>query len=217
MPVSSATRTVEVGGLEFSYDDRVLTPRPWTEAQSRWARELLGQLPDGPVLELCSGAGHIGALALLGNDRRLVMVDASVTACAFAGENLRAAGLETRVEVRNAMLETALRPDEAFVLVIADPPWVPTGQVSRYPEDPVIAIDGGVDGLALARACLEVAGRHLAEEGRCVLQLGRPEQVDAVRTYLAQRQSLRLAVDEMRAFERGVLVLLRRTDGSQAC
>ncbi len=217
MQVSSAAQAVEVGGLEFRYDDRVLTPRPWTEAQSRWARRLLAELPDGPVLELCSGAGHIGALALLGNDRSLVMVDASNAACDFAGQNLRAAGLDARVEDRHATLEAALRDDETFVLVIADPPWVPSGQVGQFPEDPVTAIDGGVDGLRLARACLEVASRHLADDGRCLLQLGRPAQVSAIRTFLETRPGLGLEVVETRTFDRGVLVLLRRTGGGAPC
>ena len=50
--------------LEISYDQRVLEPRPWTAAQSRWASSLFRVLPPGPVLELCAGAGHIGLLAV---------------------------------------------------------------------------------------------------------------------------------------------------------
>ena len=42
-------------GLSISYDHHVLEPRPWTEAQSSWAAELLGDAPAGPVLELCAG------------------------------------------------------------------------------------------------------------------------------------------------------------------
>src|SRR5436189_110702 len=63
--LQSPELTTEVGGLVFLHDERVLSPRPWTEAQSAWARELLEVVPDGPVLELCSGVGHIGLLALL--------------------------------------------------------------------------------------------------------------------------------------------------------
>ncbi|MEN3273049.1 MAG: hypothetical protein V7636_1810, partial [Actinomycetota bacterium] len=54
MPITS------FGGLEIAFDDGVLTPRPWTIEQSQWAIELLHALPDGPVLELCCGAGQIG-------------------------------------------------------------------------------------------------------------------------------------------------------------
>src|SRR5207342_2779859 len=49
-------QTLSFGGLSIAHDDRVLRPRRWTLHQSHWALELLPGLPDGPVLELCSGA-----------------------------------------------------------------------------------------------------------------------------------------------------------------
>ena len=53
------------GHLPIAFDERVLRPRPWTVAQSRWAAELLHDRPaPSAVLELCAGAGHIGLLAL---------------------------------------------------------------------------------------------------------------------------------------------------------
>ena len=88
-----ATRTMRFGSLQIRYDDRVLEPRPWTTAQSAWAAELIEQAPEGDVLELCTGAGHIGLLAIAGSDRRLVAVDASPTAAEHAADNAAAAGL----------------------------------------------------------------------------------------------------------------------------
>lgn len=209
---------VEVGGLRFAYDDRVLTPRPWTEAQASWARELSAVLPDGPVLELCSGVGHIGLLSLLGNDRSLVMVDASQVACAYAEGNAATAGLAHRVTIRRDRLESAVGPDERFPLVLADPPWVPSAQVGRFPQDPLSAIDGGHDGLAVTLACLEVIARHLHDHGVAILQVGTPAQAVAVGAWLRGRPPLRLECDELREFgERGVLVTLRRPDGLGPC
>ena len=53
------------GHLPVVFDARVLRPRPWTVAQSRWAAELMRTTPASAcVLELCAGAGHIGLLAL---------------------------------------------------------------------------------------------------------------------------------------------------------
>ena len=63
MTVSSAT----FGGLAIAYDARVLSPRTWTLHQSLWALELLEQLPDGPILELCAGAGQIGLAVAAGS------------------------------------------------------------------------------------------------------------------------------------------------------
>ena len=203
------TEHLTFGSLRIAFDDRVLRPREWTTAQSEWAAELLATAPDGPVLELCAGAGQIGLLAVVGSGRRLVCVDANEVACDFARANAAAAGVAERVEVRHARLQEALSPDELFPLVIADPPWVPREETGRFPEDPLIAIDGGPDGLDLARACLDVIDAHLTPGGSALLQVGTAAQAATLATErpLAGGE---LAVVEVREHECGALVRIDR-------
>jgi release factor glutamine methyltransferase len=200
--------TMRFDTLTIAYDDRVLRPRPWTVAQSQWAAALLQHAPDGPVLELCSGAGQIGLLAIVGNRRRLLAVDADPVACDYMRRNAESAGVADRVEVRTGSLDAALAPDELFPLIIADPPWVPRARTSDYPEDPLLAIDGGDDGLAIARQCLAVADTHLAHDGTMLLQLGTIAQADALR-----EGSEGLVLTEVRRpAPNGVVARFRRTD-----
>ncbi len=197
------------GSLTVSYNDAVLVPREWTAAQSLWARELLAAGPAGPVLELCAGVGHIGLLALAEEpDRELVLVDLNPVACELAGVNAAAAGRAGTTEIRHGRLEEVVAPGESFVGVIADPPWVPSQETGRFPEDPLIAIDGGSDGLDLAWACVQVAQAHVVDGGWVLLQLGSVEQVTALEKRLASCGSS-LRVLETRTFERGVVSLLR--------
>lgn len=165
------------GGLSVRYDDTVLRPRDWTIAQSERAAALLGELAAGPVLELCAGVGHIGLAAIAQHPRLLVQVELSESACSFAEQNAASAGLSELVDVRCSSLREALGPAERFALVIADPPWVRQRDVSQYLDDPVSAIDGGPDGLDVARACLDLMGRHLLPHGAGILQLGDMDQV----------------------------------------
>lgn len=199
------TRFLRFGSLKINYDDRVLLPRPWTEMQSLWAAELSPGAPDGRILELCAGAGQIGLLAALLTDRGLVAVERHEAACGFAERNAREAGLGDRVEVRNVSLEAACEPDETFPIIIADPPWVPAAQTSRFPADPLTAIDGGPDGLDVARACLRVIHAQLDPHGFALLQLGTAEQVEVLREELPNA----LLMTEVR-FEgdRGLVVLV---------
>ncbi|HET6563003.1 MAG TPA: class I SAM-dependent methyltransferase [Marmoricola sp.] len=202
-------RLTRFGPLTIAYDDRVLEPRPWTVMQSAWAAQLLADLPPGDVLELCSGAGHIGLLALDGTDRRLVLVDENPTACRYARVNADLARGPGAVEIREGRMADALEPDERYALVIADPPWVPTSQVAGHPDDPVTAIDGGPDGLGLVRTCVDLIGRHLADGGAAILQVG-PDQTRTVASYVAASPALRLRVVEERLLEQGGLVHLAR-------
>jgi methylase of polypeptide subunit release factors len=190
--------------LKIEYDGRVLAPRPWTALQARWAADLLREAPTGPVLELCAGVGHIGLLAISRQPRPLICVESDATACEFARSNADAAGLGDLVEVRESRLEEAVGPDERFALVLADPPWVPRDRTDRHPEDPVSAIDGGPDGLDIARACLDVAAAHLSPGGAVLLQLGDRRQAS---TLAAERTDLALA--EVRDGQGGVVALLR--------
>lgn len=205
-PLPSGASTMSFGALTIAYDESVLEPRPWTLAQSTWAAELLVRLPAGDVLELCCGVGHIGLAATVGSSRHLVQVDDAPRACALARRNAADAGVDA--EVREGRFAQVLADGEEFALVVADPPWVPTSRVGDHPADPRHAIDGGLDGLEVARTCLRTAAEHLRPGGAVLLQLGTTGQVDVLDEHLA---SLGLAVVEVRQEERGVLVLLERT------
>lgn len=207
LPAPETPETVGFGPLRISFDGRVLRPRPWTTAQSRWAAEILAEAPPGPVLELCAGAGQIGLLAVVGSSRPLVCVDVDPVACGYARHNAAAAGLGDRVEVREGPMEDVLRDSERFAVVVADPPWVRRAEIGRFPEDPVVAIDGGDDGMDVAWTCVETAERHLLRGGTLLLQLGSTEQVGLLRERLRGDE---LAVTEERRCERGVLVRLDR-------
>ncbi|AXT86335.1 methyltransferase [Aeromicrobium sp. A1-2] len=207
------TEQIEFGSLIITYDERVLRPRRWTTAQSAWASGLLREAPEGPALELCSGVGHIGLLALIGESRKMVMVDASDVACGHAEANAERAGLAAKVDIRCGRMEQAIGEEERFALIIADPPWVPSRDTARFPDDPVLAIDGGPDGLDLARTCVELIGRHLHDRGSALLQVGTAEQLATISDHLFEEPALRLRIAEYRTFEdRGVLARLVRPD-----
>lgn len=197
---------VQFGPIHVEYDDEVLEPRPWTIEQSRWAAALLDGLPGGPVLELCAGAGQIGLVAALETGRQLVQIDADDRACTHARRNAARAGVTS--DVRCGDLHDVLADRERFPLVLADPPYIPNDEVDRLPEDPRDAIDGGGDGLEVARTCIAVAAAHVVAGGLVLLQLGSPDQAEALGTTADEHD---LAVVETRAVgTEGVLMLLRR-------
>jgi methylase of polypeptide subunit release factors len=202
-PQGRPVRRATFGGLDIAWDPRVLEPREWTLEQSLWAASILDDVPAGPVLELCCGAGQIGLRAVVGSVRPLVCVDANPVAASYTLENARAAGLEDRVSVRTGWIEEVLEPGELFPLIVADPPWVPHDETGQFPEDPTLAIDGGGDGMDVVRTCTRAIEGHLAPGGAAVLQLGTVEQAR-----LVEDIARGLTAGEVRVFERGVLLRL---------
>jgi methylase of polypeptide subunit release factors len=200
------------GPLAVQYDERVLTPRVWTLLQSRWAAELALDAPAGPLLELFAGAGQIGQAAAMLSGRSLVQVEASPVAAGYAVENARAAGIGPRVDVRTTDIASALAPHESFPLMLADPPYLPTRDVPRWPDDPRSAIDGGADGLDLVRRALRVASEHLLPGGALLLQVAGAEQAEAVTEYVESDPGPAFTCGELREHDpqRAVLLLRRR-------
>src|SRR5690606_21509710 len=112
---------------------------------------------------------HIGLLAVAGTNRVLVQVDADLHACVWASRNARTWGVAA--DIRHGSMSEVVMVDERFPLILADPPYLPSTDVGQFPEDPLTAIDGGDDGLDLARECLDVFARHLVRDGAALLQL----------------------------------------------
>lgn len=199
-------QVIDFGGLRISFDPEVLEPRPWTVEQSRWATDLLADVGPGPVLELCAGAGQIGLLVARDTGRPLVQVDVDERACDLARRNAADNGLTT--EVRCGDLERAVPEGARFAFVLADPPYVPSGEVAGL-GDPTHAVDGGVDGLDIARHCLRIAGAHLPPEGLLLIQLGGDDQCA---TLAGEAGAVGLAEVERRIHGADRALLLLRRD-----
>lgn len=204
--VTTGVRCTIFDGIGILHDHRVLEPRSWTESQSRWAAEIAGDLPDGPILELCCGAGQIGLAAARRSARSVVLLDANPTACGFARSNASANHLAAATSVICSRLDDWDPGERAgtYPLVIADPPYLRSREVERFPADPVSAIDGGPDGLDVVRSVLDTATTALHPQGSVVLQLATDEQADAVATLAPH-----LAEVARRDQGNGVLVHLR--------
>ena len=200
--------TVDFDGIDIRWDRRVLEPRPWTAAQAHWVAELARDAPEGPILELCCGAGQIGLLAARLSRRSLVQVDSDEVAGAYARENAKRAGIPS--DVRIEQLDRALGASERFPLIVVDPPWLPTALVAGFPDDPVTAVDGGPDGLTVVGPAVEVAIDHLAPSGHIVFQVGTDAQADYLEAALVQHAagepSSAPVLVARRRFARGVLV-----------
>jgi release factor glutamine methyltransferase len=162
----------EFYGRTFRTDRRALIPRPETELVVEAA---LAALPEGgAALDLCTGTGCVGVtLALERPGTRVVAVDVSADAAALAREN--AAALGAAVDVRVGDLYAPLDPGARFDVVVANPPYVPTGELAglarELRHEPALALDGGEAGLAVARPLVEGAIARLVPGGALVIEM----------------------------------------------
>lgn len=167
-------------GCDVLVGPGVFIPRPETESLVARALEIATTLDDPVIVELCAGSGAI-SLALTRHlpRARIHAVELSGRALAWARRNL------TGVDLRGGDMADAFHDlDGGVDLVVANPPYVPLGQVGEIPDevtshDPALALWGGPDGLDAVRVVRRVAGR-LLRPGGCVLCEHSEAHADAV-------------------------------------
>ena len=167
----------------------VLTPRPDTETILDVVLAAFPPERAFTVLDLGVGSGAI-LLAILAERRaaRGLGVDASEEALAVARENAANLGLAGRAALLRGDWTAGLSP-ESFDLVVANPPYIPTGEIEALaPEvrdhEPRLALDGGPDGLAAYRRLAPEILAVLKPGGRFAVEIG-PAQAGAVSALMA--------------------------------
>jgi release factor glutamine methyltransferase len=191
----------EFRGLRVRLTDAVLVPRPETEALVEWALALLPARGGRRLraVDLGTGSGCIAcALAAERPDLDVVAIDVSPAAAAVARDNAIALGLAARIRVVAADLLAGVR-DLGADLIVSNPPYLPTGLVPELPpevrtHEPVVALDGGADGLALIRRIAAIAHRALRASGVLVVETAGGAQATAAAALLRTADFAQVAV-----------------------
>ena len=173
-PLQHLLGTVEFYGRTFAVDRRALIPRPETERMV----ELIvaaGIPPSARILDVGSGSGVIAlTLAAEATQSSVTAVDISDEALNLARLNAAALKLIDRVTFIQGDLLGGM--ESRFDLMVANLPYIPSGILPTLsPEvghDPVLALDGGMEGLDLILRLIASAPAYLEPEGRIALEIG---------------------------------------------
>lgn len=174
-------------GLAFTLNVATLVPRPETEMLVRRGLELLEVRRSKRILDLGTGTGCI-VIALLSElpTATAVAVDLAEVAVTAARQNAERHGVGERLEVRQGSWFAPLVADERFDLIVSNPPYIGQAELATLaPEvrehDPVLALDGGPDGLDAYRELSAGAPAFLKAGGSLLLEIGY-QQGPAVRS-----------------------------------
>ena len=183
-------------GLPFTVDEDVLIPRPDTETLVEAVLREAKTFPAAPsVLDLCTGSGAVAvALAVEGDFASVTASDISHEAVNIARENAAKNGAEEKILFAEGDLFRAKTKSEkslsrrSYDIICANPPYVPTAEIEELePEvrdhDPLLALDGGADGLDFYRRLAKDAPAHLNEGGKILLEIGCGQGADVIRIF----------------------------------
>ena len=168
-------------GIEFYTQKGVLVPRPETELLAEAGWDFLNKKKkDIPlsVLDYCTGTACISiSMAIHCSAACFTAIDISEDALEIARKNIDKHDLSERFNLLKG--DSVLTGCEygPFDLVISNPPYIPTEEIAKLePEvsvyEPIIALDGGEDGLKFFQHLARFGTKVLKNEGVLMAEFG---------------------------------------------
>lgn len=190
-PMQYITGVQEFMGLTFNVNPSVLIPRQDTETMVEDALEVLskgtlrgeafvGKPNFKDVLDLCTGSGAIGvSIAKLNGNVKVTCSDLSEKALETAKGNAIANGMKS-VKFEQGDLFAPFcgkLGKKKFDFIISNPPYIeseviPTLQTEVKDHEPMMALDGGIDGLDFYKRIAEESPNHLKKGGVLMMEIG---------------------------------------------
>lgn len=212
-PVHRILGRREFYGLDLKLSPATLEPRPDTETLVDlclpFLRERAAAGGVSRILDLGTGTGAI-ALAFLSQipQTTALCTDISAEALETALSNADINGMKDRFGgIVSNWFEAV---DGSFTLIVSNPPYIPTRDIGmlasevRY-HDPVMALDGGLDGLDAYRSIAAGAGRHLEEAGRVAVEIGFDQRQDVIGIFEAGGFALKGSAKDLGGNERALM------------
>ena len=181
-PIAYITGHREFYGLDFYVDPRVLIPRPESELLVEEALSLAQNYPLSTIAEVGTGSGAIAiSLALELPETRIYATDISASALEVARLNCQKHGVADRVYLLQGNMFDPI--PEPVDLAVANLPYVRKSQLAGEMFEPLLALDGGSDGIEKIRQLCRQADGKLRPGGFLLLEIGQG-QGKAVATLL---------------------------------
>jgi release factor glutamine methyltransferase len=181
--------------LDFNVNRDVLIPRLETEMlvetvckfRSSFNTTLHPSQEGCKVLDIGTGSGAIAvSLARYNPDWFVLATDVSMNALLIARENAVRHGVINKVSFVQTDLFDGISPNFKFDWVVSNPPYIPTSDLASLPDEirkyePIIALDGGTDGLDVIKQIIENAFMFLKPSGYLAIEFGYGQSEDVKR------------------------------------
>ncbi len=197
-PIQYIIGRQEFWSIEFKVDRSCLIPRPETEILVEETLSILSRFPFSEIpmiLEIGTGSGAIAiALAKEVKEVLVIATDISREALSLAKENATSLDLLSKIRFLQANLFDPFSHSKGrgpFSIILSNPPYIARPEIeglSREVRDfePILALDGGEDGLDYYRKIISQASHYLRPGGWLLLEVGNTQAESVFRMMEAQ-------------------------------
>lgn len=190
----------EFWSLEFKVNQSVLIPRPETEGIVEHLLNLAregGKEQSIRILDVGTGSGILAITAALEFPQaQVTAIDNSSDALEVAQENALRHQVAGRIKFlkMDFMRDWSLPQSDCYDYILSNPPYIPSKELEQLMSDvrdyePMLALDGGLDGLACYRRIISNASPYLKPGGYLIFEIG-DNQAEQVQHLLQNQNGL---------------------------
>ena len=190
-PLQYITGIQEFMKMNFIVTKDVLIPQPDTEILVEEVIKIAKKMPNPLILDLCTGSGAI-AVSLAKNltNVKIVATDISTKALEIAKYNAKLNEVLSNIDFNQSNLFDKIK-NIKFDIIVSNPPYIATGEIKKLPKDvrqePILALDGGKDGLSFYKKIFEKGYEFLNKHGYLCVEIGY-NQKDAVKKIIEEQK-----------------------------
>lgn len=181
-PIEYITNKKEFMKMNFYVNENVLIPRQDTEILVEEVIEIAKRINAKKILDLCTGSGAIAvSLAKYLPETDIYAIDISSEALEVAQKNANINNV--KVNFINSDIFENLKEKE-FDIIVSNPPYIKTEVCEslnkEVKKEPLIALDGGNDGLHFYKKIIEQCDKYLKKDGFLCLEIGYDQKDEVV-------------------------------------
>lgn len=184
IPLQHITHQQEFMKMNFYVNKDVLIPRQDTEVLVEEVIKIAKKISAKKILDLCTGSGAIAiSLAKYIENSQITATDISSKALDIAQLNAK----NNKVDKQIVFLDSDLLeevPKEKYDIIVSNPPYIKREIIKTLDEEvqkePLMALDGGWDGLDFYRKIIHKANEFLKYGGYLCLEIGYDQKIDVI-------------------------------------
>lgn len=173
MPMQYILGVCEFMGLDFNVNKHTLIPRGDTEILVERAIKIINDNNYKSVLDIGTGSGAIAVSIAKYTNAKVTAVDISEEALKMALYNAKSNNVDVEFILSNLFDNVKSK----FDLIVSNPPYIEKDVIKTLEPDvkdyePVLALDGGADGLDFYRKIINNCSNYLEENGSIIFEIG---------------------------------------------
>lgn len=187
-PLQYIINKQEFMGLNFYVDENVLIPQPDTENLVEEVIHLIKSIiknnkSEIKVLDMCTGSGAIAisiSKYIENENVKIYASDISLNAIKIAQKN----SLQNNIfdiEFIESDLFNSIDENLKFDIIVSNPPYIESKIISQLSQEvqkePIIALDGGEDGLDFYKKIIIEAKKYLNKDGILAFEIGYNQKI----------------------------------------